>query len=135
MPANICVMPDCGQPVDEWGLCNGDLFSLIGQCLGKTRLPRHTPRGLKMREGLSKYQCPICGHWHIGAVLPDQAKRTATTVRLLTSLRRAGQGWLITTLAEQLNGLDRSQWKAQKAARQATERVEAARRGPIGDQR
>lgn len=135
MTAAACVMPGCGQPVDEWGLCNADLFALIGQCLGKKRLPRHTPRGLVMAPGLVKYQCPICGHWHIGAKLPDQLERSVRTDHILSILRRAGMGGFITQLAGHLEGVDRSQWKAQHAARVATERVEAARRGPIGEQR
>jgi hypothetical protein len=131
-----CIIPGCTEPVDAFALCNSDLFALIGQCLGKKRLPEYTRRGLRIaRAGseLVKYNCPICGQWHMGTVLPDQAARSARTAELLTALRNSGQGWRITWLAGQIEGLDRTQWKAQHAARKAAERVEAARRGPMGD--
>ncbi len=130
-----CIIPGCLEPVDAFGLCNEDLFALIGQCLGKKRLPEYTPRKLEIARkgsGLSKYNCQICGEWHIGTVLPDQAERSARTTELLATLRRSGQGWRITWLAGQIEGLDRALWKSQYAARKATKRVEAARRGPIG---
>jgi hypothetical protein len=129
-----CIIPGCAEPVDAFGLCNEDLFALIGQCLGKKRLPAHTPRALNIarRPGMVKYNCPICGQWHMGTVLPDQAARSARTAALLTALRNSGQGWRITWLAGQIEGLDRTRWKAQHAARKAAERMEAARRGPMG---
>ncbi len=94
---------------------------LASECFGKRRFTQQAA-GLTSRRFPAQcaYPCHTCGEWHVGKKLPNEAARDRDRDTIVLALRRSGNGWLLTQLAEVFrprNGTrDRARWKDQREA-------------------
>lgn len=107
----------CLDPVSErhpaWRLCDVCGYALAGACLGKKRFTRGQAEKRAYAAQVA-YLCEVCGRFHIGKVVPDQERRDMRVLTIIRTLRRSGQGWLLTQLDEEFRTASRRAWKERK---------------------
>ncbi len=121
-PATPC-LGGCGRPQARDSLCDECWNALAAACLGKRRFyrMRHAEKAIKTIQqqrnygGGVAYPCLVCGSPHLSGSPPNGRvlKRIETIV---TNIRRAGSGWVLTRLAGRFEGEDRKAWKQARIA-------------------
>lgn len=105
----------CSEVAGEYGLCQRCEHLLAGTCLGKKPHWRLRNAQLAAADGGPlevHYQCEVCGMYHVGHLTGHTEQLQEARRDVIRRLRQAGNGALLTQLAERWRSASRVRWKS-----------------------